>query len=196
MVIEEDWSYPFLYEFSSALHNARERYRAKEEKSASAEIDKAISWLRFAEAHADKSTAEEISTARYDLIDFSSALKSGKPVLAKKLDASFANASAALGKHHYFESDKALCAGDLKEAGRHLMAAADLLRNAARSANLEYGTEVVDLYDEYAPYGYWDDTIVFEKSKLESNLITVKTELEKLAAKDESDKVVSMNPLT
>ena len=39
------------------------------------------------------------------------------------------------------------------------------------------------IYDAYAPYGYWDDTIVFEKSKLESNLTTVKTELEKLATK-------------
>ena len=63
------------------------------------------------------------------------------------------------------------------------MAAADLIRNAAQSANLEYGSEAVDIYDEYAPYGYWDDTIVFEKSKLESNLTTVKTELDKLAAK-------------
>ena len=136
---------------------------------------------QLAEGHANKSTAEEISTARLDLIDFSTALKSGKPVLAKKLDAAFANASAALGKHHYFESDKALREGDLKEAGRHLMAAADLLRNAARSANIEYGTEAVDIYNDYAPYGYWDDTIVFEKSKLESNLSTVKTELDKLA---------------
>jgi hypothetical protein len=183
VVIEEDWSFPFLDEFSTALHKAREHYRAREEKSASAEIDKAISWLKYAQAHADKSTAEEISTTQYDLLDFSAALKSGKPVLARKLDAAFAHASGALAKHHYFESDKALRDGDLKEAARHLMAAADLMRNAAQSANLEYGTEAVYLYDAYAPYGYWDDTIVFEKSKLEANLATVKTELAKLATK-------------
>ena len=158
-------------------------YRAKEERSAGAEIDKAISWLQYAQEHANKATAEEISTARYDLMDFSTALKSGKPVLAKKLDAAFAHASAALAKHHYFESDKAIRDDDLKTAGKHLMAAADLMRNAAQSANLEYGSEAYDIYDGYAPYGYWDDTIVFEKSKLESNLTTVKTELDKLATK-------------
>ena len=183
VVIEEDWSYPFFNDFSTALHKSREHYRAKEERSAGAEIDKAISWLQYAQEHANKATAEEISTARFDLMDFSTALKSGKPVLAKKLDSAFAHASAALAKHHYFESDRAIRDDDLKTAGKHLMAAADLMRNAAQSANLEYGSEAYDIYDGYAPYGYWDDTIVFEKSKLESNLTTVKTELDKLAAK-------------
>ncbi|MGP0068617.1 MAG: hypothetical protein ACLQGP_34080 [Isosphaeraceae bacterium] len=45
MVIEEEWSYPFLYDFSTALHHAREHYRAREDKSASADIDKVIAWL-------------------------------------------------------------------------------------------------------------------------------------------------------
>ncbi len=183
VVIEEDWSYPFLYDFSTSLHNARASYRAREEKSASAEIDKAIAWLRYAQDRAEKSTAEDLSTARLDLMDYSASLKSGKPVLATKLDAAFAHASVALGKWHHFKSSKALDEGDLKTAGRHLMAAADLLRNAAQSANREYGSDAYDIYDDYAPYGYWDDTIVFEKRKLEANLSTIKSELEKLAAK-------------
>ena len=183
VVLEEEWWNPFLYDFSTTLHNAREHYRAREEKAAAVEIDKAISWLTYAQSHANRATAEDLSTAQYDLMDLSAALKSGKPVLAKKLDAGFAHASAALAKHHHFQSGKALAEGDLQTAGRHLMAATDLLRNAAQSANLEYGTEAVELYDTYAPYGYWDDTIVFEKSKLESNLTTIQRELEKLAAK-------------
>ncbi len=88
-----------------------------------------------------------------------------------------------LAKWHHFKSSKALDESDLKTAGRHLMAAADLLRNAAQSANLEYGTKAYDIYDNYAPYGYWDDEVVFEKGKLEANLSTIKGELEKLAAK-------------
>jgi hypothetical protein len=183
VVIEEDWSLPFIYDFSTALHNAREHYRAKEDRSASAEIDKAIAWLGYAQDRAEKSTAEDLSTARLDLMDFSTSLKSGKPVLAKKLDAAFAHASVVLGRWHHFKSSKALDESDLKTAGRHLMAAADLLRNAAQSANREYGSEAYDIYDDYAPYGYWDDTIVFEKGKLEANLSTIKSELEKLAAK-------------
>ena len=116
-------------------------------------------------------------------MDYSASLKSGKPVLAKKLDAAFAHASVVLGRWHHFKSSKALDQSDLKTAGMHLMAAADLLRNAAQSANREYGSEAYDIYDDYAPYGYWDDTIVFEKGKLEANLSTIKSELEKLAAK-------------
>ncbi|AGA26354.1 hypothetical protein [Singulisphaera acidiphila] len=188
VVIEEEWWNPFLYDFSISLHNAREHYRAKEEKSASAEIDKAISWLKYAECHANKTTAEDLATAQADLMDFSARLKSGKPVLARQLDAAFAHASAALANYHHFKSGRALAEGDLKTAGRHLMAATDLLRSAAQSANLEYGSETAELYDTYAPYGYWDDTIVFEKSKLESNLTTLTTELEKLAAKLKSSK--------
>ena len=183
VVIEEGWWYPFLYDFSTALHKTRAYYRAQEEKSAGAELDKAISWLKFAQGHADKSTAEDLSTASADLMDFSASLKSGKPVLAKKLDAAFIHASVALARHHHFQSGKALGKAELKTAGRHLLAASDLLRSAVQSANLEYGSEVVHIYDHYAPHGYWDDTIVFEKSKLEADLTTVKTELEKLAAK-------------
>ena len=183
VVIEEEWWNPFLYDFSTSLHKAHEHYRAKEEKSASAEIDKAISWLKYAEGHANKATAKDLATARADLTEFSTRLKSGKPVLARQLDASFAHASVALANHHHFQSDKALAEGDLQTAGKHLMAATDLLRHAAQCANIEYGSEAVEFYDTYAPYGYWDDTIVFEKSKLESNLIAVKNDLEKLSAK-------------
>ena len=183
VVVEEEWWNPFFYDFSTSLHNAREHYRAKEEKSASAEIDKAISWLAYAQGHAKRTTAEDLATAQADLMDFSARLKSGKPVLARQLDAAFAHASAALAKHHHFQSGKALAEGDLQKAGRHLMAATDLLRNAAQSANLEYGSEAVELYDTYAPYGYWDDTIVFEKGKIEANLSTISSELETLAAK-------------
>ena len=41
-------------------------------------------------------------------MDFSARLKSGKPVLARQLDAAFAHASVALAKHHHFQSGKAL----------------------------------------------------------------------------------------
>jgi hypothetical protein len=183
VVIEEDWSFPFLDDFSTELHIARDHYRAKEEKSAGAEIDKAVSWLKYAEGHANRATAENLSTARYDLMDFSASLKSGKPVLARKLDGAFARASIALSRHHHFLSGKSMAEGDLKAAGRHLMVATGLLRDAAQSANLEYGSQLVDIDNDYAPFGFWDDTIVLEKSKLEANLAAVQTELETLGTK-------------
>lgn len=189
VVIEEDWWIPFLDDFSTALRNARDRYGVKkEEKAASAEIDKAIAWLKYAESHANKATAEDLATARADLTDFSTALKGGKPVLAKKLDTAFAHASAALAKHHHFKSEKAIAQEDLKAAGRHLMAAADHLRAAAQFANLEYGRDVVNVHNQIAPSGSEDDKILLEKEKVESNLTTIKSELEKLATKLKASK--------
>ncbi len=188
VVIEEDWTSPLLGEFATSLHKARTHYRAKEDKSASAEIDKANSWIKYAESHATLATAEDLSTARLDLMDYSASLKKGKPVLASKLDAAFAHASLALGKHHYFDSNAALSEGDLKSAGQHLMAATALIRDTAQSANLEYGSQLVDIDNDYSPYGYWDDTIVLETSKLEANLTTVKNEIKKLASLLKSSK--------
>ena len=188
VIIEEDWWTPFVYDFATSTHRARAHYRAREDKAAAIEIDKAVSWLRYARSHADRRSAEDLATAETDLMDYSRSLKSGNTVLAKKLDASFAHASVALGRHHHFRAGKALAEGDMQAAGRCLMAAADLLRNAAHSANMEYGAKAVEVYDDYAPFGYWDDTIVFEKGKLESDLSTIQTELEKLAAKLKSSR--------
>jgi len=188
LVIAEDWWAPFVYDFSGLTHMARGHYRAREDRAAALDIDKAVSWLKYARSHADRESAEDLATAENDLTDFSASLKSGKTVLAKKLDAAFANASVALARHHHFKSGKSLAEGDMQAAGRSLMAAADLLRNAAHSANMEYGDQAVEIFDDYAPYGYWDDTIVFEKGRLESNLSTIQTELEKLGKKLKSSK--------
>lgn len=183
IVIEESWTHPLRHEFAAALHNARERYRSSHEKAAAVEIEKAISWLRFAQSHSDKATQEDLSTAIADLSDFAMQLKSGKPVKATQLDSAFAHASAALSKHHHFLAEKALAEGELKSAGGLLMTAADYLRDAARSANYEYGKEIEGIYTHYSPFGYWDETVVLEKSNIEASLDAVSNELQKLAVK-------------
>lgn len=183
VIIEEDWWYPFRYDFTNSLHNARVHYRASEEEAAAAELDKAGSWLHYAMSHADKSTQEELSTARTDLMDFAMMLRSGKPIEAKRLDAAFAHASAALSKYHHFKANDALARNDLKTAGRHMMSAADHLRFAARSANHEYGSEVVSIFEKHAPHGYWDETIEYTSSSLGKNLTAIENELMKLGQK-------------
>jgi hypothetical protein len=165
------------------LHNARARYRAGQEQAAAAEIEKAITWLHFAQSHANKTTQEYLSTAAVDLEDFALQLKSGKPVNARQLESAFAHASAALAKHHHFIANKALAEGDLKKAGQHLVQATDQLRDAARSANHEYGNGIVEIYDHYTPFGYWDESVVLEKSHIEASLASVADEIKKLAAK-------------
>jgi hypothetical protein len=181
VVIEEDWFAPHGFGFSDALHRARAHYRAREERSAADEIEKAISWLKYAEIDADKSYAGNLSTARADLMDFAATLRNGGKIEARKLDSSFAHAYAALAKYHHFKADKAWSEDDLKTAGHHLMMAADLIQDAARSANVEYGKEIAEIANNYSPFGYWDESIVFEKNQLESNLKAIATELKNLA---------------
>ena len=181
VVIEEDWWYPHLYSFTEALHDARMHYRDREEKAAAAAIDEAVTWLKFAESHADKSYAGDLLTAEADLRDFAMTLRQGGQVPAQKVKRAFQHASAALAKHHHFKSMKSLGETDLKLAAKHLVAASDLLKEAARSANREYGQEITEIDDYYSPFGYWDETVTLDRSMLEKNLNSVATELGKLA---------------
>jgi hypothetical protein len=183
VIVEEDWWLPLRYDFANSLFKARAHFRAGEEKAAAAEIDKAVSWLNYAEKHADRSSAEDLATASADLSDYAVQLKSGKALNARLLDAAFAHASAALAKHHHFKAGQALAQQDMQAAGRHLMQAVDHLRDAASSANYEYGQNIVDIYEKYAPNGHWDETVILDKSEVESNLKSVEDELQKLAAK-------------
>ena len=180
VVIEEDWWNPHLYSFSDALHDARRHFRNHEEKAAAAEIDEAVTWLKFAEGHADKSSQLELATAEADLGDFAMTLRQGGQVPAKKVAAAFKHASAALAKHHHFKASKALAESDLKTASRHLLVATHLVKEAARSANREYGKEITEIDDYYSPFGYWDESVTLDSSMLEKNLNSVATELEKL----------------
>lgn len=186
VVIEEDWWYPLRNEFANSLHQARVLYRAGQEEAAAGEIEKAIAWLKYAQTHADLATQEDLAMARAALEDFASQLKMGKPVRALQLESAFTDASAALAKHHHFLANKALAEDDLKTAGRHLMSAVDHLRDAARSANVEVGSEIVEVYDHYSPFGFWDESVELEKSYLAANLESVDGELQKLTTKLEA----------
>ena len=183
LVIEEEWLSPFQMDFTNALHDARVHYRAGQEKAAAAEINKAISWLSYAENHADKNTAADLLTAKTDLMDFAAQLKNGSVPIARQLESAFANASAALAKHHHFKALKSLSEIELRIAGKHLMSAADHLRDAAQSANHEYGQDIVEMYETYSPLGYWDETVKLDRNVLTKNLQTIESELQKLASK-------------
>ena len=181
VVIEEDWWYPHLYSFTESLHDARMHYRNRQEKAAAAEIDKAVTWLKFANNDADKSYKGDLLTAETDLKDFAMTLRQGGQVPASKVAEAFKNASAALAKHHHFKAVKALGESEMKLAAKHLAAASDLVKEAARSANREYGKEITEIDDYYSPFGYWDETVTIDSTMLEKNLNSVATELGKLA---------------
>lgn len=188
VVVEEEWWSPVFFDFSNSLHRAYARIRARDEKVAADEIDKAAAWIKAAESHADKSYQGDLSIAHADLKDFAMTLRQGGQVPAAKVANAFKNASAALAKHHHFLASKALAESDMKTAGQQMMAAADHLREAAHAANRELGNEIVSIYNHYSPFGYWDETVVTEKSALERNLSVIATELKKLGSEMESNK--------
>ena len=82
VIVEEDWWISLHTNFST--HCLRHEFiAAHQERAASAEIDKAIAWLKFAINDADTTTAEDLSMARADLL-ISEALEAGEPVEARK----------------------------------------------------------------------------------------------------------------
>lgn len=186
VVLEDDWWFPLRDGFTDAANLARDHFRSGEEKSAAEEIEKAISWISYAQSHGNLKTQEDLSTAKSDLQDFAAQLKRGEKPKAQQLESAFAHASAALAKHHYYKSFAALSQDDLKTAGQHLIAAVEDLREASKAASHGPGQGISDIYDYYSPNGHWDETVVFEKNQLESSLKTVDAELKKLATKLEN----------
>ena len=185
IVVEEDFWYPFRYSFADAIHNAHVDYRDGREMAARDEINKAVSWLKMAKGMAaNKESEADLMTAINDLRDMSMFLKKGELVQASMMDKTFARAANALAKHHKFHASKAMGKEDMKLAARHLNAAAFNIKRAAQSANHEYGSNVVALIDNYGP-GYFDETAVLEKTKLEEALDHIAKEVDTIEKKVE-----------
>ena len=186
LIVEEEFWFPFQYSFADALHNARVHYRHGQEKAARDEIKQAMMWMKMAKGMtANKESEADLETAISDLRDLAMFLDKGELFKASKMEATFARAATALAKHHKFNADKAAAKNEMRIAGKHLMAAAHNIKAAARSANYEYGDEVVEIFDDYSPFGFYDETIVVEKNKLSQELNSIGSEIEKLEAKVE-----------
>ena len=177
VVVEEDVFYPFFYASLDWYDEASKSYRRKEEKAAANELHKAAGWLRLAEANAMPESKKALEESRKTLLELSDDLKSGKVESAEDLETGIAQASAALAKYHYYWSKQWYSKAREKDAAVNLRAAAIFLKHASDSAGHENGDEFMDVYKEF--YG-WDDTQEVPK-KLESNLSSVETEVERLA---------------
>ena len=184
IVLEEDFWYPFRYSLADAIHDAHVDYRHGREKAASDEIKQAMMWMKMAKGMAaNKETESYIDIAISDLRDLAMFLDRGDLVNAELMDKTFARAATALAKHHKFNADKAVAKNDLKLAGKHLSTAAYNIREAARCANHEYGSDVVEVFDDFFPNGSYDESVVVETNELKNALDAISAEITTLDKK-------------
>ena len=184
VVLEEDFWFPFRYSFADAIHDAHVAYRHGREAAAADEIKKAINWLEFAKGMtADKDSELNLEVVISDLRDLKMFLERGDLVKAEVLDKAFARAATALAKHHKFNADNAVAKNELKLAGKHLSTAAYNIREASRCANHEYGSDVVEVFDNFFPNGSYDETVVVEANELKGSLDAISAEIVTLEKK-------------
>ena len=182
VVVEEDWFFPLMYDSSETFHQARAHFRRNEETAAANELTRAGSWLRYAASHARPETKKSLQKAAEDLTALAEDLKKGELHSARTLDVAIAQASHALSEWHYYKAKDQLGQQDAKRAAQHLRAAAHYLRTAADSANFEYGSDVVAVYDSIDRYGMNEEFVV-EPNVVSKDLSAVEHELERVADK-------------
>lgn len=183
IVLEEDFWFPWRYEFSNWVHNAGVHFRQNEEKAAANEIMKAESWLRFAATHALPETHKSLIAAADDLHSMHEDIGQGKLITANRLDMSLARADRALAEWHFFNAKDSLGRNDEKYAAQHLQTAARYLADAAKCARYEYGTETATLFEDINKDGNLvAEGVTVERNRLNDNLKALEFEVSKMGS--------------
>lgn len=154
-VVEEDFWFPLRYEPMRSFDGARYDYRRSEEKSAAYEINKAVSWLGWAERHAMPETKAKLTEAATELKAVSKDLQSGNMYAAEKMDASLSKAASALSEWHYYRAKDWWGKSDAKHAGDDLVMAANYLQRAADSAHYQFGPDTQEVVTDVFRNGKW-----------------------------------------
>ena len=182
-IIEEDFWYPLRYEPMRSFDSARYDYRRSEEKSAAYEINKAVSWLGWAERHAMPETKTKLMEAATELKAVSKDLQSGNVYSASKMDASLSKAAHALSEWHYYRAKDWWGKSDAKHAGDDLVMAANYLQRAADSAHFQFGPDTQEVVTEVFRKGKWiNDEKHTDHNWIAKNIGGVESGLREIAA--------------
>ena len=154
-VVEEDFWFPLRYEPMRSFDGARYDYRRSEERSAAYEINKAVSWLGWAERHAMPETKEKLIQAATELKEVAKELQAGNLKSAANMDASLSKAAAALSEWHFYRAKDWWGKSDAKHAGNDLIMAANYLQRAADSAHYQFGPDTQEVVTEVFSNGKW-----------------------------------------
>lgn len=182
-VVEEDFWFPLRYEPMQSFDSARYDYRRSEEKSAAYEINKAVSWLGWAERHAMPETKAKLIEAATELKAVSKDLQSGNMYSAEKMDASLSKAASALSEWHYYRAKDWWGKSDAKHAGEDLVLAANYLQRAAESAHYQFGPDSQEVITEVFRNGKWiNDEKHTDHNWIAKNIEGVESGLRQVAA--------------
>ncbi len=154
-IVEEDFWFPLRYEPMRSFDSAQHDYRRSEEKSAAYEINKAVSWLGWAERHAMPETKAKLTEAATELKAVSKDLQSGNMYAASKMDKSLSKAAHALSEWHFYRAKDWWGKSDAKHAGDDLVMAANYLQRAADSAHYQFGPDTQEVVTEVFRNGKW-----------------------------------------
>ncbi|MEZ6062134.1 MAG: hypothetical protein R3C19_17480 [Planctomycetaceae bacterium] len=147
VVIEEDWWYPLRFDSVYALDSARYHFRRNEETAAANEIDRAVTWLKYAAGHAMPITREKLESAAADLKSLARNLRSGDLTDGARLDGALARASHALAEWHFFNAKENFGKSEEGYAAQNLEAAVAHLQHAANSAHYQFGADTITLFE-------------------------------------------------
>ncbi|MEZ6097832.1 MAG: hypothetical protein R3E01_02560 [Pirellulaceae bacterium] len=147
VVIEEDWWYPLRFDSVFALDSARYHYRRHEETAAANEIDRAVTWLKYASGHAMPITKEKLDASVRDLTTLAADLRAGRLTDGARLDGAMARASHALAEWHYYKAKESYGKSEEGYAAQDLEAAVAHLQHAANSAHYQYGSDTITLFE-------------------------------------------------
>lgn len=187
VVLEEDWFLPLRFESVAALDSARFHFRRSEEKAAANDLDKAVSWLKYAESHAMPITKEKLTAAEKELTSLSSDLNAGNTVASADLDASLARASQALAEWHFYRAKEQYGKDEAVDAAWDLEAAAAHLQQAANSAHYQYGPDTVTVFDDVFQNG----KLISHTKKIDHNRLGMHLQAVEQAVKELGDALKS-----
>ncbi len=188
IILEEDWYFPLRFDSLVSMNNARVLYRKHEEKAAASELRRAVTWLKFAESHAEPITKSKLTTAASELTTLADDLDQGKLRDAAVMESSLARASSALAKWHYFKARESWGQSDEKYAAQYLQAAVAHLKHAAGSAHYEYGPDTVTIFDQLTQ----SDVTTSEAETFDHNVLGKHLDAIESAVKEMSDHLMKV----
>lgn len=188
IILEEDWYFPLRYDSLVSMNNARLLYRKQEEKAAASELRRAVTWLEFAESHAEPITKSKLTTAASELTTLADDLDQGKLRDAASLESSLSRASAALAEWHYFKARESWGQSDEKYAAQYLQAAVAHLKHAAGSAHYQYGPDTMTVFDEVTQ----DGVTTSEVDTFDHNVLGKRLDAIEKAVKEMSDHLMKV----
>jgi hypothetical protein len=184
LIIDEDYWLPLRFEPLYTLDAVGYHYRRGEEKAAANEIEKAVSWLRIAEAHAMPITKGKLTKAADELTTVAKDLRGGRIVAASRMDGSMARAAQALAEWHYYNAKESCGKNEEAIAGEDLEMAALYLEHAATSAQLQFGPDTQEVLTEVYRNGKMrSETTTFDHNSLAMQLKAIEKAVKELGSK-------------